>query len=91
MTTRKELISWWLFDWANSPTVGVGSAFLFPIFLTLMATRYSCLNNTQYGCDWNNNPIDSDYTLRVSVGSWQLKPESYASSMIAISSGLQAI
>merc|ERR1740123_255697 len=90
MTTKKEIVSWWFYDFANSPTAGIGLAFLFPIFLNTLATRYSCLNNTEYGCDHNNDPINSDYTLRVSMGSWQLKPESDASSMISISSALQA-
>ena len=56
-----------------------------------MAARYSCLNNSPYGCDWNGDPINSDYTLRVSIGSWELKPESYASSMISLSSLFQAV
>ncbi len=56
----------------------------------VVATRYSCMNNTPYGCDWHDKAINSDYTLRVSMSGWNLKPASYASSMIAISSGLQA-
>ena len=34
MTTKREIISWWFYDFANSPTVGLGITFLFPIFLT---------------------------------------------------------
>ena len=56
-----------------------------------MATRYSCLNNAEHGCDWNGDPINSDYILRVSMGGWNLKPESYASSMLALSSAVQGI
>eukprot|EP01083_Nonionella_stella_P090305 252289_1 len=91
MTTRKEIISWWLYDCGSSAQMGVGLAFIFPIFLSLMSGRYACLNHTPYGCDWDGNPINSDQILRVSFGSIQLKPESYASAMLSISSAFQAV
>ena len=34
MATKREVVAWWFYDFANSPTAGIGLAFLFPIFLT---------------------------------------------------------
>ena len=58
-----------------------------------MATRYACINNTPYMCDYENNPINSNIILRVSTfwNLWNLKPSSFAAAVISISSVLQII
>ena len=94
MTTRKEIVSWYLYDWANSPNSGVILAVLFPIFLTLLAEQYACQYNSSHNCDYNNDPIaNTDAPLRVGLffNLWQLKPSSFAAAMISISSLFQAI
>ena len=90
MASRNEIWGFFIFDWANSPMWQIALALSFPSYLAVLSTRYACLNNVPFECDYNNNPINSDKTLRVSMGIWELKPESYSAAMISISSILQA-
>ena len=90
MATRKEIWSWLTYDWANSPMYQVVVGLAFPVTMATMATRYACVNNVPYQCDFDDDPINSNKTLRVNMGGWELKPASYAAAMVSISAFMQA-
>ncbi len=64
---------------------------IFPTFLSSLAARYACINNTEHGCDYWDEPISSDEIARVEMGDWSLKPSSYAAAMISLSGLFQAV
>ncbi len=90
MTTRKELWSWYIYDWANSAYSGVALSFVVPLFLAALAQQYACENNTPHGCDFEGDAIDSSETVQVDMTGWKLKPASYAASIISLSALFQA-
>lgn len=88
---RSEILAWYLYDWANSPMFNVMQGLVLPIYLTSLATQYGCANETDYGCDINEEPIRSDDELFVYMGSWQLKPESFTFIINSLSGAIQAV
>lgn len=91
MSNRSEILSWYLYDWANSPQYNLLVGLTFPLFVYVLAAEYACENNTPYGCDVNFDPINSSTTLQISMGNWKLTPSSFAFAIISISGALQAI
>eukprot|EP01084_Bolivina_argentea_P075234 136397_1 len=92
MTTRKEIWAWYFFDISRTPLIIVMLSLVFPVYLSIVATRYGCKHNTPNGCDINSNPIlSSSSALVVYIGNWSLKPESFATLMISLSGAFQAI
>ena len=90
MSTREEIWGWYMYDWANSPMWQIALGLVFPTYLALLSTQYACEHNVPYSCDYYDKPINSNKTLWVVMGSWSLKPSSYAAAMLSISSLLQA-
>eukprot|EP01084_Bolivina_argentea_P088543 159866_1 len=91
MLSRSEVWSWYMADFGTTPFFIVIVAMIFPVYLVILATQYSCQYNTPYGCDYNNNPINSNQSVFVYIGSTQWNPESFATLMIALSGILQCI
>eukprot|EP01084_Bolivina_argentea_P284508 487649_1 len=92
MTTRQEIWAWYLFDVARTPLTMYMLSLIYPLYLSILATKYACLNNAPYQCDYYNKPIRAPISsLAVHIGSWALKPESYATLMISFSGILQLI
>merc|ERR1719242_1197022 len=57
LTTRSEILAWYLVDWGNSPMWNVILAFIIPLYLTEMATNHACSNNAENGLLLTVNPL----------------------------------
>ena len=51
LTSRSEILAWYLVDWANSPNLNVLLALIIPLYLAEMVTTYACSHGAQNGCD----------------------------------------
>ena len=89
MTTKKELKGWYLVDIANSPMWNVVVGFLWPLLVTNAGTEYACKKHTQYGCDWNWDPISPTNELKLMNGTFT--PVSFTFGVQSISGALQAV
>lgn len=86
MTSKKELIGWYLVDMANSPMWNVVIGFVWPLLVTNAATSYACNNNTINGCDWHWDPILPTKSLKV----MSYTPVSFTFFIQSLSGALQA-
>eukprot|EP01083_Nonionella_stella_P112481 330935_1 len=91
LTERSEILTWYLFEWANSPMFNVLIALVFPLFLSGLATHYGCDHLSDNGCDYEYNLIASDESLVVYIGGWAVGPPSFTFTIIAISGVLQLV
>ena len=84
--------AWYAYDIARTPYYVILLGLVLPVYLSIITTRSGCINNTPYGCDYENKPImASSNTLVVYIGNWSLKPEAWVTFTIAISGVLQVI
>ena len=91
MTSRTEILMWYLYEWGNSPMSNILIALIFPLFLASLATHYGCEHEAEHGCDYEYNLIGSDDSLVVYMGSISVGPASFTFLMVSISGGMQAI
>ena len=89
MATRAEVIGWLIWDFSNGPQWQVFMALTWTIFLVQNATEYACTNNLPYGCDIDNEPINTDKEVLISLGGTQVKPESFYFIVVAFSGAVQ--
>ena len=91
LTTRSEILAWYLVDWANSPTFNVLFSLVIPLYLAQMATNYACSHGAENGCDINGELIGSSDDVVVDIGLFSVNANSFTFSMISISGGTQFI
>ena len=91
LTSRSEILAWYLVDWANSPNWNVLLALIIPLYLAEMATNYACSHGAENGCDINGELIGSSDSLTVDIGLFSVNANSFTFTMISISGGAQFI
>eukprot|EP01084_Bolivina_argentea_P189312 325581_1 len=89
-TDRKEIWAWYCYDWANSPFAAVGLGLLIPVLLTDLAEQHAC-NQLKFGCDINYKNIETGKSVQVSLGLWEVSPQSYAYTVFTFISLIQVL
>ena len=91
LTSRSEILAWYLVDWANSPTFNVLLSLIIPLYLAQMATNCACSHGAENGCDIDRELIGSSDSLTVDIGLFSVNANSFTFTMISISGGIQFI
>lgn len=87
LTSRKELLAWWMYFFSYSPVSAVAMVLLIPLLLQDLGKRYGhvfghtdqpCTDSTQNCIIWT-------------IGSWSITPSAFAYYIIGLSVAAQAI
>jgi UMF1 family MFS transporter len=94
VTTKKEIKSWYLYDFANSVFATPSLAMFIPILLDKLTTQKACSNlyndtNGEKFCDDNGHYLEEK--LFVNIGLFDITPESFAFAVLGISVLFQAV
>eukprot|EP01083_Nonionella_stella_P037111 101187_1 len=91
MTDRNEVIGWLFFDFSNGPHWQVFMALCWTTFLVQTSTQYACTESLTYGCDINNDAINADESVVITVAGITVKPESFYFLVVSFSGIIQLI